>query len=347
MSRCLVTGIAGFIGSSLARELLLEGHEVVGVDNLSTGSLGNLSSVLDDFEFHWMDINETDVLRDLCRGVDVVFHEAALASVPRSVADPISTHVANADGTLSVLMAARDAGVKRVVYAASSSAYGDQATQPKHERMLPRPLSPYATQKLTGEHYVQNFWKVYGLEGVCLRYFNVFGPRQSANSPYSGVIARFADDMLAGRTPTIFGDGLQSRDFTFVQNVVKANLLAAAAPATAVAGEVINIGTGQSHTLRDLYSAMAKHLRFDREPVYGPARTGDVAHSLAAIGKARRLLGYEPEVDFDEGLRITTEWYQEAAALHSEDSAAAQQAQQRPVTRARHPSLPTQLWPAQ
>ena len=311
MSRYLVTGIAGFIGSSIARELLLEGHEVVGVDNLSTGSLGNLSSVLEEFEFHWLDVNETDTLRELCRGVDVVFHQAALASVPRSVAEPVRTHVANVDGTLSVLIAARDAGVRRVVYAASSSAYGDQEKQPKHERMLPRPLSPYATQKLAGEYYVRNFWQVYGLEGVCLRYFNVFGPRQSANSPYSGVIARFAADMLAGRNSIIFGDGQQSRDFTFVHNVVRANLLAAQAPSSAVAGEVFNIGTGESHTIRELYHEMSRLLHCDREPMLGTPRAGDVSHSLASIRKARRLLGYSPEVGFSEGLRITTEWYRD------------------------------------
>ena len=344
MSRFLVTGIAGFIGSSLARELLLEGHEVVGVDNLSTGSLGNLSSVLDEFEFHWIDINETDALREACHGVDVVFHQAALASVPRSVADPVTTHVANVDGTLSVLLAARDAGVRRVVYAASSSAYGDEPTQPKHEDMLPAPLSPYATQKLTGEHYVRNFSQIYGLEGVCLRYFNVFGPRQSANSPYSGVIARFADDMLAGRTPTIFGDGLQSRDFTFVQNIVKANMLAAAAPASAVSGEVINIGTGHSHTLRELYEAMAKDLQFDREPIYAAPRAGDVPHSLASIEKARRLLDYVPEVSFEEGLRLTTEWYEESRAHRDEPSRPAPKAQEEGMSRTRHPSVIKQLW---
>ncbi|MBW8746706.1 MAG: NAD-dependent epimerase/dehydratase family protein, partial [Acidobacteria bacterium] len=234
MARYLITGVAGFIGSSLAHELLQQGHEVIGVDNLTAGDVHNLDGIIRDLDFRVMDVNETSRLRECCRGVDFVLHQAALASVPRSVRDPLSTHVANVDGTLSVLLAARDAGVSRVVYAASSSAYGNKSSQPKHEEMLPDPLSPYAAQKLAGEYYVRSFWHVYGLEGVCLRYFNVFGPRQSSDSPYSGVIAKFASEMLKGESPLIFGDGNQSRDFTSIDNVVSANLLACTTPAAEV-----------------------------------------------------------------------------------------------------------------
>ena len=316
MALYLITGVAGFIGSSLAHELVRQGHQVRGVDNLSCGNLANLETIRDQVDFRKVDINDSDQLRESFRGVDYVLHQAAIASVPRSVKDPVSSHVANVDGTLNVLLAARDAGVRRVIYAASSSAYGDQPQQPKHEAMLPLPLSPYAVQKLTGEQYVRCFWHVYGLEGVCLRYFNVFGPKQSADSPYSGVIARFVCDMLNGVTPTIFGNGAQSRDFTFVRNVVSANLLACTAPAGQVAGEVFNIGTGTSQTLLVLYHALASLLGFRHTPHHTGSRTGDIEHSEADISKACRALGYTPLTCFTDGLAITVEWYLQQSLQH-------------------------------
>ena len=309
MARYLITGIAGFIGSSIAHELVRSGHHVQGVDNLATGNLANLAAIRDDVNFHLMDINETDRLRELCRGVDFVLHQAALASVPRSIRDPKGSHVANVDGTLSVLIAAKDAGVQRVVYAASSSAYGDQPVQPKHERMVPNPLSPYAAQKLAGEHYVKSFWHSYQLEGVCLRYFNVFGPRQSADSPYSGVIARFICDMMGNKIPTIFGDGSQSRDFTFIDNVVAANLLACSADGKDVCGEVFNVGTGHSHNLTELYSTLAGILRFRCKPNFHEPRVGDILHSEADLARTSRFLQYVPRVSFQQGLRETVDWY--------------------------------------
>ena len=245
MARYLITGVAGFIGSTIARALLEQGHEVHGIDDLSAGRLDNLAEIVSDMSFTQADIRDPGAMRLACKGVEYVLHQAAMASVPRSVADPVGTHDVNVNGTLNVLLAARDAGVRRVVYAASSSAYGDQPTQPKHEEMLPQPLSPYAVQKLTGESYIQAFCKVYGMEGVCLRYFNIFGPRQAADSAYSGVIAQFIYKMMAGEAPTIFGDGLTSRDFTFVDNAVHANLLACAAPKEAAIGRVFNVGNGR------------------------------------------------------------------------------------------------------
>ncbi len=309
MARFLITGVAGFIGSTLAEELLRRGHEVRGIDNLSCGDMQNLKAIMRHLDFRTMDINDTAAVRDCCRGVDYVLHEAALASVPRSISDPVQSHIANINGTLSVLIAARDAGVSRVVYAASSSAYGDQPTQPKSETMVPSPLSPYAVQKLAGEQYVRSFWHVYGLEGVCLRYFNVFGPKQNADSPYSGVIARFTSDMLTGVQPTIYGNGLQSRDFTYVANVVAANLLACTSSSSDVVGEVFNIGTGVSQTLNRLYASLAGILHFSDPARYHAPRVGDVEHSEADVTKAQQALGYEPTVSFEEGLRSTVEWY--------------------------------------
>jgi UDP-glucose 4-epimerase len=225
------------------------------------------------------------------------------------VKDPLSSHESNINGTLNLLLAARDAGVRRIVYAASSSAYGDQPTQPKHEEMSPMPLSPYAVQKLTCEFYIQAFYKVYGLEGICLRYFNIFGPRQAADSPYSGVIAQFIYKMMAGETPTIFGDGSTSRDFTYVDNAVNANLLACLAPKEVATGRVFNIGTGKSHTLNDVYAGIASILGFSGNPNYGPHRAGDIQHSLASIERARNEIGYAPKADFHEGLKKTVAWY--------------------------------------
>ncbi len=311
MARYLITGIAGFIGSTIAHTLVDGGHEVRGIDNLSTGSLSNLADIEHAISFQQVDLSDLEALKRACDGVDCVLHQAALASVPRSVKDPLATHESNINGTLNLLVAARDAGVRRVVYAASSSAYGDQPTQPKHEAMLPNPLSPYAVQKLTGEYYMQAFWRCYGLETVCLRYFNIFGPRQAADSPYSGVIAQFTYKMMAGVSPTIFGTGEQSRDFTFVANAVNANLLAANAPAASVAGKVYNIGTGRSQNLNEVYAAIAQQLGFTGRPAYGPPRDGDIAHSLASIERAQSDLGYRPMTDFIEGLRKTVDWYLE------------------------------------
>ena len=309
MARYLITGIAGFIGSSLAHALLEQGHAVSGVDNLITGSLDNLDSLRDRITFRQMDIQDVDGMKEACTGIDIVLHQAALASVPRSVKDPVTSHNSNINGTLNLLLAARDAGVRRVVYAASSSAYGDQPTQPKREDMLPMPLSPYAVQKLTCEYYIQAFYRVYGLRGVCVRYFNIFGPRQAADSPYSGVIAQFIHKMMAGETPTIFGDGSTSRDFTYVDNAVNANLLACVAPDEVATGRVFNIGTGKSQTLNDVYAGIAKILGFSESPIYGPPRQGDIQHSLAGIDRARSELGYQPKDNFFEGLEKTVAWY--------------------------------------
>jgi UDP-glucose 4-epimerase len=305
----LITGIAGFIGSTLAHALVEQGHEVRGIDNLSTGNLDNLADIRHEISFEQMDLQDLAGMKSACDGIDFVLHQGALASVPRSVQDPLGSHESNINGTLNLLIAARDAKVRRIVYAASSSAYGDQPTQPKQEDMLPLPLSPYAVQKLTCEYYIQSFYRSYGLEGVCLRYFNIFGPRQAADSPYSGVIAQFTFKMMAGVTPTIFGDGVTSRDFNYVDNAVSANLLACRAPSSAATGRVFNIGTGKSHTLNQLYAAIAGQIGFTAKPIYGPEREGDIKHSLANISRATQELAYQPKVQFHDGLRKTVEWY--------------------------------------
>jgi nucleoside-diphosphate-sugar epimerase len=309
MAKILVTGAAGFIGSSLVRELCRQGHRVAGIDNLATGRLSNLSGTLDHIDFREGDIRDEKLLRSLCHNVEIIFHEAALPSVPKSVLDPITSHQANIEGTFAVLMAARDMGVRRIVYAASSSAYGEAPTLPKHEEMPPAPISPYAVQKLTGELYMQSFARVYQMETVCLRYFNVFGPFQAADSPYSGVLAKFITAMLSGTTPVIYGDGSQSRDFTYIRNVIQANLLAAAAPAAVVSGNVYNVACGKSYSLLETYRLLAQLVGFDREPVFGSPRNGDIQHSLASIEKAAEDLGYIPSVDFVEGLSRTIDWY--------------------------------------
>jgi UDP-glucose 4-epimerase len=309
MARYLITGIAGFIGSTLAHRLVEEGHDVSGIDNLSTGNLENLEDIRSAIRFENVDLRDAQGVRAACEGVDFVLHQAAVASVPRSVKDPQGSHESNINGTLNLLIAARDAGVRRIVYAASSSAYGDQPTQPKHEDMLPSPLSPYAVQKLTCEYYLQSFYSSYGLESVCLRYFNIFGPHQAADSPYSGVIAQFIYKMMEGTTPTIFGDGLTSRDFTFVDNAVNANLLACHAPSAVATGRVFNVGTGKSRTLNEVYAGIAAALGFKQPPQYGPTREGDVKHSLASIERAQKELGYVPKADFQQGLEKTVAWY--------------------------------------
>ncbi len=304
----VVTGGAGFIGSHIAERLLNDGHRVRVVDNLVTGSRSNLAHLRGDLEFYEVSITDQDALPPIFANVDYVFHQAALPSVPRSIDDPLTTHHTAATGTLNVLIAARDAGVKRVIYAASSSAYGNIAGDAKTEEMPPHPLSPYAVSKLAGEFYCQSFYQVYGLETVCLRYFNVFGPRQDPLSQYAAVIPLFITAMLDGQPPTIYGDGLQSRDFTYIDNVVHGNLLALRAPG--VGGEMLNLATGGQITLLDLMSKLNAHLGTAFEPIHAAARPGDVKHSRAGIEKAQRLLGYEPVVDFDAGLAQTVTWYQ-------------------------------------
>jgi nucleoside-diphosphate-sugar epimerase len=315
MATYLVTGAAGFIGSALVRSLLQNGERVRAIDNFKTGKRENLADLYGSIEFFEADLNEQERLTEICRGVDVIFHEAAIPSVPKSVADPVTSHRANVDGTLNLLLAARESGVGRVIYAASSSAYGDTPTLPKREEMKPNPISPYAVQKLCGEMYALAFHRVYGLETAALRYFNVFGPRQDATSQYSGVLSKFITCMLEGRAPTIFGDGSQSRDFTYVDNVVRANLLAAGADAGKIAGRTFNIATGMRFSLNQVYEILKLVTGFRGEPNYDGARIGDVKHSLADISAAREAFGYEPAVGFKEGLRRTVAWYREQPAI--------------------------------
>jgi len=305
----LITGIAGFIGSSLARGVLNRGDQVRGIDNLSTGKRENIAEIANNIDFRQADLLDLDAAREACSGVDYVLHEAAIPSVPRSVKDPLESNRANVDATVNLLIAARDAKVKRVVYAASSSAYGDTPTLPKREDMTPNPISPYAVAKLTGEYYMKSFWRCYGLETVSLRYFNIFGPRQDPTSPYSGVLAKFITQMLHHEQPTIFGDGTQSRDFTYVENVVNANLLACDAPADQVAAQMFNVATGSRIDLNETFRVLKKLTGYPGEPTYGPEREGDVKHSLADLSLATKHLGYQSAVDFEEGLRRTVDWY--------------------------------------
>ena len=314
MARYLITGIAGFIGSSLARALVERGEQVRGVDNLATGNRENIREILNRIDFREADLLDLDAMHKACTDVDFVFHEAAIPSVPKSVLDPLGSNRANVDGTVNLLIAARDAKVKRVVYAASSSAYGDTPTLPKREDMRPDPISPYAVAKLASEHYMVSFYRCYQLETVCLRYFNVFGPRQDPSSPYSGVLAKFITLMLRGEQPTMFGDGEQSRDFTYIDNVVEANLLACKAPAAKVAGQVLNTATGRRVTLNETFKLLQGLTSYKGQPKYGPERGGDIKHSLADISKAEAALGYKPRVDFEEGLRRTVEWYRETVS---------------------------------
>ena len=307
----LVTGVAGFIGSSIARALLAKGCDVRGVDDFSTGKRENLAG-MDAMEFLHGDLTDAEVSARACAGVSCVFHEAAIPSVPRSVLDPIGCNHANVTGTLQLLNEARKAGVQRVVYAGSSSAYGNAPTLPKREDMIPRPLSPYAVSKLAGEYYMQAFASVYGMETVTIRYFNVFGPYQDPTSNYSGVLAIFCRKMLAGEQPTIYGDGETSRDFTFIQNTVEGNLLAASAPAAQVSGRVMNVATGVRVTLNQVVEELRSITGYAGPVAYAPERAGDIKHSLADISLAGELLGYAPKVDFREGLRRTVEWYRGA-----------------------------------
>jgi UDP-N-acetylglucosamine/UDP-N-acetyl-alpha-D-glucosaminouronate 4-epimerase len=307
----LVTGGAGFIGSHIAAALMANGARVRVLDDLSTGHRENLDEIGGDLDFIEGSVADEALLNKVLNGVEVVFHEAAIPSVPRSVEAPRQTHVASIDGTFSLLMAARDNRVRRVVYAASSSAYGDQPTLPKSEQMLPDPLSPYAVAKLVGEYYCQVFTRVYGLETVSLRYFNVFGPRQDPGSQYSGVVSRFISSLLSDERPVIFGDGEQSRDFTYIDNVVAANL--SAASAKDAAGKIINIANGQRITLNELLAEL-KDLtgKQDVTADYRDPRIGDVRHSLADITLAQKFLGYESKVDLREGLQRTIDWWKKS-----------------------------------
>ena len=315
MATYLVTGVAGFIGSALARAVLAQGDKVRGIDNFSTGNRENLTEILDQIDFRQVDLLDAAALNDACQGIDFVFHQAAIPSVPKSVLDPVGSNRANVDGTLNLLVAARDAKVKRVIYAASSSAYGDTPTLPKREDMTPNPISPYAVAKLAGEHYMISFFRCYGLETVCLRYFNIFGPRQDPSSQYSGVLAKFALQMLKGEQPTIFGDGTQSRDFTYIDNAVSANLLACKAPAADIAGKVFNCATGKRSDLNQTFQILKKLTGYKGEAKYGPERSGDIKHSLADLSRAEKYLGYKPQVEFEEGLRRTVEWYKKQSLV--------------------------------
>lgn len=303
MALYLVTGGAGFIGSNIVEELVKRGDKVRVLDNFATGKRENLVPFMDKIELIEGDIRSYHIVREAMQGVDFILHQAALPSVPRSIKDPITTNEVNVTGVLHILDAAKDAKVKRVVFASSSSIYGDVDVLPKTEDMLPRPLSPYAVSKYSGERYCQVFTKLYGLETVCLRYFNVFGPRQDPASQYSAVIPKFIKTIKSGESPVIFGDGEQSRDFTYIENVVQANLLACEKGDEDITGEVFNIACGKRITVNEMVKSIKKLLNSDVEIKYNKQRMGDVKHSLANIGKAQQFLGYRVLVDFNEGLK--------------------------------------------
>jgi UDP-glucose 4-epimerase len=308
--RVLVTGGAGFIGSHISEALVRAGHRVRVLDNFASGRRANLRAVKDDVEILRGDCADPRAARQALQGIEAVFHEAAIPSVARSVDEPVPSHRANATATVTLLAAAREAGVRRFVYAGSSSVYGDSPEPRKHERLTPHPLSPYAVAKLAGEHYLRVFAQLYGLETVTLRYFNVFGPRQDPGSPYSGVISLFATALLSGRTPVIYGDGRQSRDFTYIDNVVAANLLALEVPG--LKGQVVNVATGRAVTLRDLLAELGRLSGAPAKAERRPPRAGDIRHSCADVRAARRLLGYRPTVSFEDGLARTLAWYRES-----------------------------------
>ena len=312
METYLVTGAAGFIGRSIAAELLARGKKVRGIDNFVTGKRDNLLG-LEAMDFIEADINDAEAVAKACSGVECIFHEAAIPSVPRSIEDPVASNYAGVSGTVQLLVAAKDAKVRRVVYAGSSSVYGNTPTLPKQEQMQPSPISPYAVTKLAGELYMQSFTRVYGLETVVIRYFNVFGPYQDPTSHYSGILAIFTMKMLAGEIPTIYGDGEQSRDFTFIQNVVHGNLLASEAPAERVSGKVFNVATGNRVTLNQTVEILRRATGYTGEVRYAAERSGDVKHSLADISRAKESFGYEPLVNFKEGIERTVAWYKTAA----------------------------------
>jgi UDP-glucose 4-epimerase len=312
METYLVTGAAGFIGRSIAAELLARGKKVRGIDNFVTGKRENLLG-LEAMDFIEADINDAAAVAKACRGVECIFHEAAIPSVPRSIEDPVASNHSGVSGTVQLLVAAKNAMVRRVVYAGSSSVYGNTPILPKSEQMQPSPISPYAVAKLAGELYMQSFTRVYGVETVVIRYFNVFGPWQDPTSHYSGILAIFAMKMLAGEIPTIYGDGEQSRDFTFIQNVIHGNLLASEAPAERVSGKVFNIATGNRVTLNQTVEILRRATGYTGEVLYAAERSGDVKHSLADISRAKECFGYEPLVSFNEGIERTVAWYKAAA----------------------------------
>jgi len=307
--RYLITGGAGFIGSHLVEHLVATGHDVTVLDDLSSGRRTNLAAVRRDIRFIRGSVTDLNTCRRAVEHVDCVLHHAAVTSVQRSVDEPLVTHQVNATGTLNVLLAAREKGVHRVVYAGSTSAYGNPATLPNSEEHVTRPLSPYAASKLAGEEYCVAFHATYGLETVVLRYFNIFGPRQDPNSQYAAVVPRFIATALAGERPTIFGDGGQTRDFVYIANVVHANLLAAGAPAAGVAGQVFNVGCGKGVSVNELWDHVRTLAGVPLAPLYTEGRAGEVRDSVAGLAKARRLVGYEPVVDFEEGLRQTVAFY--------------------------------------
>lgn len=309
MPKYLVTGAAGFIGSNLIHALVARGEQVRGVDNFSHGRRENLAGIAGKIEFLEADITDSDKMLSACHGVDYVLHQAALGSVPRSIANPLASNHANVVGTLNVLEAARRAGVRRVVYASSSSIYGDTPTLPKHEEMPANPISPYAVSKYTGELYAQSFSRVLGLETVSLRYFNVFGPRQHPTSEYAAVVPKFIRAMMHQEQPTIFGDGRQSRDFTYIENVISANLLACTAPAERVSGKAFNVAAGEKFSLLEMYELLKDLTGFGKPPLFAGSRAGDVRDSLADISRADSAMGYKALVNFKEGLRRTVEWY--------------------------------------
>ncbi|MBM4103283.1 MAG: SDR family oxidoreductase [Planctomycetes bacterium] len=309
MERFLITGGAGFIGSNLCRKLVKEGCFVRVIDNLITGKLSNLAGLMDKIDFVQADMGDPAVACTAMKNIDVVLHQGAVPSVPRSVDDPLTTHKHCVDATFTLLMAARDAGVKRFVYAASSSAYGDTPTLPKVENMLTNPLSPYAVAKLVGEYYCSVFAKVYGLQTISLRYFNVFGPYQDPASQYAAAIPAFVTKIIKNEPPTVYGDGEQSRDFTYIDNVVHANL--SAARAAKLSGEVVNIACGQRITVNEIIRLINKILGKSVQPKYEPSRPGDVKHSLASIELAKKVIGYKPVISFGDGLERAIAWYRE------------------------------------
>jgi UDP-N-acetylglucosamine/UDP-N-acetyl-alpha-D-glucosaminouronate 4-epimerase len=311
--RYLVTGGAGFIGSHIVERLVRDGAEVTVLDDLSTGRREHLRDIRDRIRFIRGNVARLEACRRAMQGVDYVLHLAAITSVPRSTRNPVTAHQVNVTGTLNVLLAAQEAKVRRVVYAASTAAYGDATELPNHEALLPRPLSAYAASKLAGEAYCQAFWRTHGLETVALRYFNVFGPRQNLESQYGAVIPLFVAAALRGDPPVIFGDGGQTRDFTFVTNVVEANLLACHAPTEQAVGGVFNIGYGTATSICELWRRIAAAVGAEVEPLFDAPRAGDVRHSVASIDRARERLGYSPVVNLDEGLRRTIAYYRERA----------------------------------
>jgi UDP-glucose 4-epimerase len=312
MAKYLITGVAGFIGSALAEALVERGEDVRGIDSFVTGRRANIEPFVSKMDFREADLRDASGMRAACEGVEIIFHEGALPSVPRSVKEPAPSHDCNINGTFTLLEGARAAGVRRIIYAASSSAYGNQPGMPRRESMTPAPIAPYAVQKLTGELYMKSYWQVYGMETACLRYFNIFGPRQAPDSPYSGVMAKFILQMMRGERPTIFGTGEQGRDFTYIANAVSANLLAAAAPTEKIGGRTFNVACGGRHTLNETYGILAKLLDFPHPAQYGPPRLGDITDSEADISAAREAFGYDPVVGFEEGLKRTVGWYREA-----------------------------------